>query len=33
MMEIHFQGGRPVRTGDQFGLGRVTDNEEKATPK
>ena len=23
MVEIHFQGGKPVRTGDQFGLGRV----------
>ncbi len=23
MVEIHFRGGRPVRTGDQFGLGRV----------
>jgi DNA-binding beta-propeller fold protein YncE len=24
MMEIDFKGGKPVRTGDQFGLGRVT---------
>ena len=23
IVEIHFQGGNPVRTGDQFGLGRV----------
>jgi len=23
IVEIHFQGGKPVRTGDQFGLGRV----------
>lgn len=25
MIEVHFAGGRVVRTGDQFGLGRVTD--------
>lgn len=25
MVEIHFQGGKAVRTGDQFGLGRRTD--------
>ena len=24
MVEIDFEGGKPVRTGDQFGLGRVT---------
>jgi hypothetical protein len=24
MVEIHWRGGEPVRTGDQFGLGRVT---------
>jgi DNA-binding beta-propeller fold protein YncE len=30
MVEIHFRGGIPVRTGDQFGLGRVTD---PATPR
>jgi DNA-binding beta-propeller fold protein YncE len=24
MVEIHWQDGKPVRTGDQFGLGRVT---------
>jgi 6-phosphogluconolactonase (cycloisomerase 2 family) len=24
MLEIDFSGGRPVRVGDQFGLGRVT---------
>lgn len=24
VVEIHFRDGRPVRTGDQFGLGRVT---------
>jgi hypothetical protein len=24
MVEIHFDGDRPVRTGDQFGVGRVT---------
>lgn len=23
MVEVHFRGGQPVRTGDQFGLGRV----------
>ena len=33
MMEIDFQGGRPVRTGDQFGLGRMADHEEKTTTK
>lgn len=26
MVEIHFRGREPVRTGDQFGLGRVTEN-------
>lgn len=26
MVEIHFRGGEPVRTGDQFGLGRVSGN-------
>lgn len=26
MVEIHFRGGEPVRTGDQFGLGRVSKN-------
>lgn len=25
MVEVHFAGGKPVRTGDQFGLGRVMD--------
>jgi hypothetical protein len=24
MVEIHWRGSEPVRTGDQFGLGRVT---------
>ena len=24
MLEIDFRGGRPVRAGDQFGLGRLT---------
>ena len=24
LMEIDFQGGQPVRVGDQFGIGRVT---------
>ena len=33
MMEIDFQSGRPVRTGDQFGLGRTTNREEKTTTK
>ena len=23
IVEIHFTGGKPVRTGDQFGVGRV----------
>lgn len=23
MVEVHFEGGKPVKTGDQFGLGRV----------
>jgi hypothetical protein len=27
MLEIDFQGGQPVRTGDQFGLGRVAGKE------
>ena len=26
MMEIDFAGGKPVQTGDQFGLGRVAAN-------
>jgi hypothetical protein len=24
LLEIYFNGGQPVRTGDQFGIGRVT---------
>ena len=30
MVEIHWQAGRPVRTGDQFGLGRITKRQEPA---
>jgi hypothetical protein len=26
MVEVQFRGGEPVRTGDQFGLGRVTED-------
>jgi DNA-binding beta-propeller fold protein YncE len=26
MVEIDFQGGQPVRVGDQFGIGRITDD-------
>jgi hypothetical protein len=35
MIEVDFQGGRPVRVGDQFGIGRITDHEgvEKSTTK
>ena len=33
MMEIDFQDGRPVRAGDQFGLGRTTNREETTTTK
>jgi hypothetical protein len=33
MMEIDFQNGRPVQTGDQFGLGRVANQEVKTTTK
>lgn len=29
MLEIQFEDGRPVRTGDQFGLGRVTETSKK----
>lgn len=28
-IEIHFRGGRPVRVGNQFGIGRVTDKAAK----
>jgi hypothetical protein len=33
MIEIHFANGRPVRNGDQFGVGRVRSGDKTATAK
>ena len=33
MLEIDFSNGKPIRAGDQFGIGRVTAREKNRTAK